>query len=362
MFFEILSIICLLFLIILLSVFIVEKKKAINRFNEAQKEFLEKIENINKENEQLRTKLEIFTEISSDSQQLNEIDDLVNQEQKLEKASSEIDRHYAIYFQKKVVEDNKTAIDIESFEPSKSDSILDSDQMRAYSAMENTNDNFFITGKAGTGKSFLLRLFELKTEKTTLKVAPTGIAALNVNGSTIHSTFGFYNLVDLDVENINMETIRLKSEKKMVLKFVKTIIIDEISMVRADTFDKIDRILRVINNCNDLFGGKQVLVFGDLFQLPPIVNKEEEDYLKNKYGGIFFFFSNAYKQANFNFIELETNHRQREDGKFYEMLNRIRVNLVTEDDILMMNRRVSTNSDNLRRVVRLYPTKGRQKE
>lgn len=136
-------------------------------------------------------------------------------------------------------------------------SLLDSEQSFACNEMENGKQNFFITGKAGTGKSFLLDVFRKSTSKSHVVLAPTGIAALNVDGVTLHSTFGYYNLVNLNVDMISAETIRLKSEKALILKKVSTIIIDEISMVRADTFDKIDRILKVVNNTDKPFGGKQ---------------------------------------------------------------------------------------------------------
>jgi len=128
-------------------------------------------------------------------------------------------------------------------------------------------------------------------------------------------------------------------------------------MVRADTFDKIDKILKVINNNNRPFGGKQIIAFGDLFQLPPIAKRDEEQYLREKYGGIFFFFSNAYKDGDFKFIELTNNHRQEKDARFFEVLNRMREGRITDEDIALVNERVCVNGDELRRVVRLFPRK-----
>lgn len=234
---------------------------------------------------------------------------------------------------------------------------LDKEQAFARDYMDNLLENVFITGKAGTGKSFLLDIFRLTTKKSNIVLAPTGIAALNVNGATLHSTFGYYNLVNLNVDDITKDTIRLKSEKRAVLRHVKTIIIDEISMVRADTFDKIDRILKVINQSDLPFGGKQLLIFGDLFQLPPVTRGQEYEYLLDKYGGIFFFHLDAYKAGNFKFIELTENHRQKGDERFFEILNRIREGKVTVEDIEVLNTRYTPDESIYDRFTALFPTK-----
>ncbi|MBQ7251622.1 MAG: AAA family ATPase [Kiritimatiellae bacterium] len=193
--------------------------------------------------------------------------------------------------------------------------------------------------------------------KANIVLAPTGIAALNVKGATLHSTFGYDNLVKLDVEDITDKTIRLKSEKRNVLKRVKTIIIDEISMVRADTFDKIDRILKAINGSAQPFGGKQMLVFGDLFQLPPVTKGKEYEYLLDRYGGVFFFHSDAYKSGNFKFIELTENHRQKGDQEFFGILNRIREGTATDTDIERLNTRYTPNGSMDGRYIALFPKK-----
>jgi hypothetical protein len=223
--------------------------------------------------------------------------------------------------------------------------------------MENGNQNFFITGKAGTGKSFLLDVFRKTTSKSHVVLAPTGIAALNVNGVTLHSTFGYYNLVNLDVDVISEKTIRLKSEKAIILRRVSTIIIDEISMVRADTFDKIDRILKAVNNNDKPFGGKQVFLFGDLFQLPPVVKRNEYEYLYDKYGGIYFFCSEAFRKGNFRFVELTINHRQKDDADYFALLNRIRDGSATSRDLDLLNTRVVKDESMYDRFTTLLPTK-----
>lgn len=235
--------------------------------------------------------------------------------------------------------------------------LLDTEQSFARKYIESNNSNVFITGKAGTGKSFLLDVFRRTTEKKHIVLAPTGIAALNVKGATLHTTFGYDNLEKLKVEDINSKTLKLKDEKQEVLCKVEAIIIDEISMVRADTFDKIDRILRTVTGEDIPFGGKQMILFGDLFQLPPVANKDEIDYLNKRYGGIFFFNSEAYKQGDFQFIELTHNHRQKSDERFFEILNRIRIGQVTDKDIETLNTRYTPEQSVYDRYINLFPKK-----
>lgn len=318
---------------------------------------------LREEIDQLKKKIAVFTEIDSDSKNLNTNEDLEKQDALIKQALTEIQqqKHFTQdqYIQKTNPEEIiETALSPKS-ETKKSEpprlQILDDEQLKAYKELNDTNNNFFITGKAGTGKSFLLRMFERGTKKRILKVAPTGIAALNIDGATIHSAFGFENLESITLENLNEKTIKLNHDATMVLKHIDTLIIDEISMVRADIFDKIDKILKIINKTDDLFGGKQVIIFGDLFQLPPIASRDEEKYLKYKYGGMFFFNSYAYNVGNFKFIELQTNHRQESDAEFFDVLNRIREGISTQEDIQKINSHVKADEDQLRRVVRLFP-------
>ncbi len=270
-------------------------------------------------------KLAFFTEIESDSMQLNA--DL-SDDQDLPKDPVETDLRTK----------------------------LDDEQTNAYSCMNDSNTNMFITGKAGTGKSFLLKYFVKTTSKKVLVLAPTGIAALNANGVTIHSVFGWDNLKS-NLDDITNKTLKLKSEKRQVLKNVETIIIDEISMVRSDVFEKIDKILRIINNVDLPFAGKQMLLFGDLFQLPPIADKRETEYLKDVFGSKYFFSSNAYKSGSFEFFELSINHRQKEDTAYFKILNNIREGKILENDLKTLNKRTNYENDELRRVVRLLPRK-----
>lgn len=232
---------------------------------------------------------------------------------------------------------------------------LDYEQYEVYNRINLTNENFFVTGKAGTGKSYLLNVFDRNTNKSTIKLAPTGIAALNIGGATLHSTFGYKNLIETDIKELNKFTLNLKSEKIVVLKKVDTIIIDEISMVRADVFDKIDKILRIINNTDKPFGGKQMILFGDVFQLPPIADKNEEKYLRIYYNGIHFFNSKAYQEGNFGFAELSINHRQEGDKKFFDILNRMREGCITDEDIVTLNTRCMQKE--VKNVLSLFPKK-----
>ncbi len=234
---------------------------------------------------------------------------------------------------------------------------LDEEQKAAFDLVINSNRNVFITGKAGTGKSYLLRMLVKSITKKTVVLAPTGIAALNIQGATLHSTFGYRNLVDLDTDQIAANTIRLKSEKKKLLLEAETIIIDEISMVRADVFTKIDKILRVLNKSDKVFGGKQIVIFGDLFQIPPIVKRNEYQYLIDTYGGRHFFHSPAYKNADFCLFELTINHRQKDDVIFFDILNRVREGNVSPDDIDVLNNRASADITAERRIVKLYSHK-----
>lgn len=324
------------------------------------------------ENAELRKKLEFFAEIEEDSKNINEKEDSEAREALIQQALREV----AVSKTKKekktettpaeVVfpipeESNEESSDEEETPVEKTDisdgGILDEEQSVAFRIMNDTNDNLFITGKAGTGKSFLLEMFVRAASKETLVLAPTGIAALNVKGATIHSAFGYNNLEKLSLDQISKSTIRLMKKRREVLENVKTIIIDEISMVRVDTFEKIEKILRIINDSTEPFGGKQIILFGDLFQLPPIARWQEEKYLEENYGGIFFFNSDAYVSGDFNYIELTTNHRQKDDVEFFNILNRMREGNITASDFDRLNERYTTNKDQLRRIMTLFPTK-----
>lgn len=298
--------------------------------------------------EETNKKLKFYKNIEEDSDNLNVSDHSESRQRLLEQATEQI--------KAKRIETQKSGLP-HPISHSSTEALLDCEQASACDKMEHSCENFFITGKAGTGKSFLLDVFRKTTDKSHIVLAPTGIAALNVNGATLHSTFGYYNLVNLDVDAISASTLRLKSEKRITLRSVSAIIIDEISMVRADTFEKIDRILKVINQNNLPFGGKQILLFGDLFQLPPVTKAKEFEYLLDRYGGIYFFCSDAYKRGKFQFMELTINHRQKDDAEYFSLLNRIRDGSVTSEDIDILNSRVIHDTSIYDRFTTLLPTK-----
>ena len=197
--------------------------------------------------------------------------------------------------------------------------------------------SLFITGRAGTGKSTLLTYLQEKVvQGSFVVVAPTGVAAINVGGSTIHKFFGF--LPDITFEHIASPDYHPRSQQ--VMKSLKTLIIDEISMVRADLLDCVDKALRKYGpKSSQPFGGVQVILVGDLFQLPPIVSKSEEEFLYSHYDSPFFFSSDGYKKVGMEKVVLKKVYRQSE-LEFLEILNAIRVNRTTPEILDLLNTRV----------------------
>lgn len=213
---------------------------------------------------------------------------------------------------------------------------------RVLEAMEQTNECLFITGKAGTGKSTLLRHFVATTKKECIVLAPTGIAAINAGGSTIHSFFRlpFRPILPNDEE---IHRFPKSSEKAKLLLKADTIIIDEVSMLRADIIDAIDQSLRLNGTRPDLpFGGKQVVFFGDLFQLEPVVQQNEvEQYLFNEYyDSHYFFSSNVLRETYMHCIELKKVYRQN-DPDFIKLLDAIRLKDAGEKELAILNSRVN---------------------
>ncbi|MFA6383979.1 MAG: DEAD/DEAH box helicase [Candidatus Omnitrophota bacterium] len=205
---------------------------------------------------------------------------------------------------------------------------------RAFDLMEKTDQCVLITGKAGTGKSTLLQYFLENTRKQRVVLAPTGVAAINVNGQTIHSFFGF------PPEFIRKETIHRRRNRKMIRR-IDTVIIDEVSMVRADLMDGIDHALRINRDQMDVpFGGAQMIFFGDLFQLSPIVGREMSRVYAEKYPTPYFFSADVFKEITVTGIELTKIFRQT-DSQFIGLLNKIRNNEHDEDDFALLNSRVN---------------------
>jgi len=205
---------------------------------------------------------------------------------------------------------------------------------KALDAMEKTSRNVFITGRAGTGKSTLLDLFRKTTRKRIAVLAPTGVAALNVQGQTIHSFFRFGT--DITPERVG----KYKGRDSELYRELETIVIDEISMVRADLLDCVDKFLRINGKSRGRpFGGAQMIFIGDLYQLPPVVMGKEKEAFRSHYMSQYFFDSRAFAGLEMEFIELEKVYRQR-DRRFIDLLNSIRNNSATERELGEINRRV----------------------
>ena len=207
----------------------------------------------------------------------------------------------------------------------------------AFEQLENTNNSFYITGNAGTGKSTLLYYFKEKTKKKTVLLAPTGIAAVNIGGSTIHSFFRF------PLHVINAEDIRKLWGKESLFQALETLVIDEVSMVRADIMDAVDRSLR-LNRHRPLepFGGVQMVLIGDLFQLPPVVGPELEEYFMERYETPFFYSANVFKEIELQKIELKNNFRQ-DDPAFRALLNKVRTREMEMEDLHKINERYASS-------------------
>jgi hypothetical protein len=213
-----------------------------------------------------------------------------------------------------------------------------------------TNQSIFLTGKAGTGKTTLLKKIVDSTHKSRVIVAPTGIAALNAGGVTIHSffqlPFGAFipdhsfpaNASHLKVENKSTLNRHFRMNKKRIdlLRRLELLIIDEVSMLRADLLDAIDWTLRSVRRTNLPFGGVQVLFIGDLFQLPPVVKNEEWDILKTYYSSAFFFSAKVFQELYLMQVELTHIYRQ-SDADFIRILNNLRNNRLMSEDVQRIN-------------------------
>ena len=206
---------------------------------------------------------------------------------------------------------------------------------RALALMEAGERNLFITGRAGTGKSTLLDYFRANARAKPVVLAPTGVAALNVRGQTVHKFFGFR----IDVTPETVRKSRRKPRRPEIYKRLKTIIIDEVSMLRADLLDCVDLFLRKHGPAkNALFGGVQMIFVGDLYQLPPVVTGDEREIFRTLYETPYFFSARAIEGEDLEILELEKVYRQK-DAAFVELLNRIRNNSVDDDDVARLNER-----------------------
>ena len=219
----------------------------------------------------------------------------------------------------------------------------------AWDVLQRTHRSVFLTGKAGTGKSTFLKYIRDNTKKKTVVLAPTGIAAVNVGGQTMHSFFKipFKPMVPDDPDYANparmRKILRYTKEKVKLIQQLELIIIDEISMVRADIIDFVDRVLRVYSgNMREPFGGKQLLLVGDIFQLEPVVTHDTRDILRRYYKNFFFFNAKAFDQINLVPIELRKIYRQ-SDNDFIALLDRVRINRATAADMMRLNQRYNPN-------------------
>lgn len=202
-----------------------------------------------------------------------------------------------------------------------------------------TGKNVFLTGKAGTGKTTFLRELKKTIHKRMVIVAPTGVAAINAGGTTIHSFFQLpFGPFIPDNQTRNQKSYQFGKEKVRLIKSIDLLVIDEVSMVRSDTLDSIDAVLRQYRNKNLPFGGVQLLMIGDLFQLSPVVKEEEWNLLRPYYDTIFFFSSRSLKQTNPVTIELTHIYRQ-SDRTFIDILNKIRENDLNKDLLRKLNER-----------------------
>jgi hypothetical protein len=201
--------------------------------------------------------------------------------------------------------------------------------------MENTSKSVFITGRAGTGKSTLLNHFCLTTNRRVAVLAPTGVAALNIGGQTIHSFFGFKPNITLE----RVKRVRFNNEGENIYRSLDAIIIDEISMVRADLLDCVDKFLRLNGPSVDRpFGGIQMIFIGDLYQLPPVVTSTEKAAFSSLYETPYFYSAKVFHSFEMEFVELEKVYRQH-DEEFINLLNSIRNKSITEDGLELLNQR-----------------------
>jgi hypothetical protein len=210
--------------------------------------------------------------------------------------------------------------------------------------IENTGKNLFLTGKAGTGKTTFLRELKKNSPKRMVVVAPTGVAAINAGGVTVHSFFQLPfgpqipNHYLPDSQKKGELSIHLSREKLNIMRSMDLLVIDEISMVRADLLDAIDGVLRRVRRRAQPFGGVQVLMIGDLQQLAPVVKDDDWNILKSYYAGPFFFQSKVLEKYPAETIELNTIFRQK-DANFIDLLNQIRENRLTADGLRILNSR-----------------------
>lgn len=247
-------------------------------------------------------------------------------------------------------------------QPVPAHTVLDTDNpafQQAVAFVTHTNENLFLTGKAGAGKTTFLKYIVKHSGKQCAVVAPTGVAAMNAGGETIHSLlqlpFGPFvpvayggfaaNSTDALDKHTLLEKLKMRGEKIKLLRRLELLIVDEVSMVRADVLDAMDLVLRHVRRNHHMpFGGLQVVLIGDAFQLPPVVREEEWYILREYYPGPYFFDSAVLRQHMPVYIELKKIYRQK-DERFIGLLNRVRNGNVTETDLVTLNHRYDPSPD-----------------
>lgn len=212
---------------------------------------------------------------------------------------------------------------------------------KAHHLIEHTNESFFVTGKAGTGKSTLLKYFRSQTKKNVAVVAFTGLAAINVDGQTIHSFFLF------PIGFIHPNAVKVNPELEKILCTLDTIVVDEVSMLRADLMDAIDKSLRIHRRIEKPFGGTQMIFIGDLYQLPPIIEKDLNDVYNRYYKTPYFFSADVFSHMKLPYINLEKIHRQN-DPEFIGILNSIRERTNINKALERLNKNVSYNFNDMK--------------
>lgn len=218
----------------------------------------------------------------------------------------------------------------------------------AWEIVEETGDNLFLTGKAGTGKTTFLKKLRENSSKNMVVLAPTGVAAINASGTTLHSFFQLPFSPYLPGKGFISEDrkyLNVSKQKRRLISSLSLIVIDEISMVRPDTLDAIDSMLRRLRNSTRPFGGVQLLLIGDLRQLPPVVKPAEWDMLKEFYQSPYFFESHALKNAGYQTIELSHIYRQN-DAEFIGILNKVRDGKIDSETLNLLNKRYVPNLEN----------------
>lgn len=227
----------------------------------------------------------------------------------------------------------------------KEDMILTDEMQIVMNLVKNSDDNVFVTGKAGSGKTTFLKYLIAHCGKNCIVTAPTGVAAINAGGVTLHSLFGIPFGPITPYDKLENKFSEYKTE--MLLK-LQLLIIDEVSMVRPDILDTIDRKLRWVYESDEPFGGVQVVMFGDLFQLPPVIKRQEYKILSDYYDGFFFFNARVFKRTGFHVVELTKIFRQT-DPEFIGVLNNIRNYQVTSEELDMLSelkdKKASANYD-----------------